>query len=206
MYQIKATDFELITDMPWWIKRQNNGYFQRCDNQEEALGIIIRGLPYAFSNTINEMPEAIGVVQANKVDGGELILNNQATTSIVFTTIAEKGDLDDVTITEHSDEFEGWVSNKAYAAGAIRRYGDKLYRCVQAHTSQDDWTPDTAVSLWTPIGNPNEEFPQWAQPVGAHDAYQLGDKVTHNDIKYISNVANNVWEPGVHGWDIYVEE
>ena len=135
MYKIKTKDFELITDRPQWVYRGKNGYFQHCDNQKDAIGIIIKGLPYAFSNTINQMPEAIEEVAINEIDGGELILNNQNTTSIVFTTIAEKGDLDDVTITEHGDEFEEWVSNKAYAAGAIRRYKDKLYRCVQAHTS-----------------------------------------------------------------------
>ena len=45
-----------------------------------------------------------------------------------------------------------------------------------------------------------EEWPEWVQPTGAHDAYNTGDKVTHNGVKYISDVDANVWEPGVYGW------
>ena len=76
-----------------------------------------------------------------------------------------------------------------------------LYTCIQVHTSQEDWTPDTASSLWRPCANPNEEYPQWSQPIGAHDAYMADDKVTHNEKHYISLLDNNVWEPEVYGWE-----
>ena len=84
--------------------------------------------------------------------------------------------------------------------GQIRRYKDVLYRCVQAHTSQADWTPDTAASLWSKTSDPAEEWPAWSQPVGAHDAYEKGAKVSHKDKHWTSDVAANVWEPGVYGW------
>lgn len=76
-----------------------------------------------------------------------------------------------------------------------------LYKCVQAHTSQADWTPDAAVSLWSKTSDPAEEWPEWSQPVGAHDAYALGAKVSHNGKHWTSTTANNVWEPGVYGWE-----
>ena len=63
-----------------------------------------------------------------------------------------------------------------------------------------DWTPDTAVSLWSVAADPAEEWPAWSQPVGAHDAYAAGDKVSHNGKHWTSSVDNNVWEPGVYGW------
>lgn len=47
---------------------------------------------------------------------------------------------------------------------------------------------------------PSEEYPEWVQPTGAHDAYAQGAKVSHNGKKWTSNVENNVWEPGVYGW------
>lgn len=125
----------------------------------------------------------------------------EVATSVTFVTLAENGTIDEVTATEHTDLFSPWVSGMAYAVGALRQYNDELYRCVQAHTSQDDWTPDVSASLWSKVGNPAEEYPAWSQPIGSHDAYASGDKVTHNDKKWVSTVDGNVWEPGVYGWE-----
>lgn len=87
-----------------------------------------------------------------------------------------------------------------YFAGERVTYNGAYYRCIQNHTSQADWTPDTAVSLWVLTSDPSEEYPEWKQPAGAHDAYNKGDKVSHNDKHWISDVDNNVWEPSVYGW------
>lgn len=57
-----------------------------------------------------------------------------------------------------------------------------------------------AASLWSVAADPAEEWPEWSQPVGAHDAYAAGDKVSHNDKKWKSTCDGNVWEPGVYGW------
>lgn len=122
------------------------------------------------------------------------------TTSIAFVTMAEKGDIDDTTAGEHPDVFAEWAYPVAYKTGNIRRYGEKLYRCLQDHNSQADWTPDTAVSLWVSISDPAEEWPVWSQPVGAHDAYAQGAKVSHKEHHWTSDVDANVWEPGVYGW------
>ena len=59
---------------------------------------------------------------------------------------------------------------------------------------------DTAPSLWVGISDPAEEWPKWGQPVGAHDSYNTGDKVSHDGKHWISNTDGNVWEPGVYGW------
>lgn len=71
---------------------------------------------------------------------------------------------------------------------------------MQAHTSQDDWTPDQTPALWVEIAKPGE-IPEWRQPAGAHDAYHIGDKVRHNGKVWICVADNNVYEPGVYGWD-----
>lgn len=97
--------------------------------------------------------------------------------------------------------FPQWDSNSyQYFAGEKVTYEMKYYRCIQDHTSQADWTPDTAVSLWVNISDPQEEWPEWKQPIGAQDAYNKGDKVSHNDKHWTSDVDANVWEPGVYGW------
>ena len=79
-------------------------------------------------------------------------------------------------------------------------YDSKLYRVVQAHTSQAGWEPDVVSALFTEVAKPGE-IPEWKQPTGAQDAYMTGDKVQHNDKVWVSVVDNNVWEPGIYGWD-----
>lgn len=125
--------------------------------------------------------------------------------SITFVALAESGGLDEVTASEHAELFAEWAYPIAYTVGQLRRHNGTLYKCVQAHTSQADWTPDTAASLWSVAVDPAEEWPAWSQPVGAHDAYAKGDKVSHNGKHWTSNVDNNVWEPGVYGWTEYTE-
>lgn len=98
--------------------------------------------------------------------------------------------------------FPAWSGDSiAYAKDDRVKYEDFLFKCLQAHTSQPDWTPIAAVSLWVRVDDPSEEWPEWRQPAGAHDAYEKGYKVSHNEKHWISNVDANVWEPGVYGWD-----
>ena len=99
--------------------------------------------------------------------------------------------------------FAPWQTDTDYAVDVRVRYADKLYRCVQAHRSQTDWTPDATPALWTEVAKPGE-IPVWRQPTGSQDAYGIGDKVhypTADDAVYVSTVDNNVWEPGVYGWE-----
>lgn len=97
--------------------------------------------------------------------------------------------------------FPAWQPEGNYAGGDRVRYGGALYRCLQSHAAQSDWTPDAAVSLWVEITDPTIEWPDWTQPEGAHDARPLGDKVTHKGKRWVSIVANNTWEPGAYGWE-----
>lgn len=102
--------------------------------------------------------------------------------------------------------FPGWVVGETFELdenGVLpvfkRKYNGKLYLVVQPHTSQANWTPDIVPALYREIF-PEEVIAPWVQPTGAHDAYQIGDKVTHNGFTWESTVANNVWEPSVFGW------
>lgn len=94
--------------------------------------------------------------------------------------------------------YKQWVSGETLAVGDRRAYKDILYEVIQAHTTQDDWTPDVTPALFKQVWV--EEYPEWVQPTGAHDAYAKDAKVTHNDKKWISDLDSNVWEPGVYGW------
>lgn len=91
-------------------------------------------------------------------------------------------------------------------ASIVRRNGF-LYRCLQSHTSQESWTPENSPSLWVLIDDPAIEWPEWKQPTGAHDAYSIGAKVSHNGKKWISQIEANTVEPGTDDryWKEYSE-
>ena len=106
--------------------------------------------------------------------------------------------LDDETALTGVELFPPWSVGKSYATGDRVQYEGTLYKCVQGHTSQADWTPPATPALWTAVSL--DEYPAWVQPTGAHDAYSKGDKVTHSGKRWASDVDNNTWEPGVYGW------
>ena len=96
--------------------------------------------------------------------------------------------------------FPMWQDGKAYAVGDRVRYNSTLYKCVQAHTAQADWTPDATPALWVAVSL--DEYPEWVQPTGAHDAYNTGDKVSYNGKHYISTIDANTYAPDVYGWEV----
>ena len=96
--------------------------------------------------------------------------------------------------------YPAWRSETEYHAGDRVLHGGVLYKVLQAHTSQADWTPDATQALWVVVSI--EEFPEWVQPTGAHDAYNIGDKVSYNGQRYICTTDANVYAPGVYGWDL----
>ena len=96
--------------------------------------------------------------------------------------------------------YPAWRSGMDYAVGIRVLYNGTLYKVLTVHTSQDDWTPDAAPSLFAKVLIPDETvIPEWEQP-DSTNPYSAGDKVTHNGKTWVSDIDNNVWEPGVYGW------
>ena len=108
--------------------------------------------------------------------------------------------VDDNTALRMVEFYPEWTTDTDYATGFKVQYGGKLYKCLQAHTAQADWTPDAAPSLWAKVLIPSPDvIPEWEQPESTNP-YMQGDKVTHNGKTWVSDVDNNVWAPGVYGW------
>lgn len=107
--------------------------------------------------------------------------------------------------------YRPWEVGKDYAVGDFLTYGvngvgdPQLYKVVQAHTSQADWTPDATPALYDAIGLDDEGYPVWSQPTGAHDAYNKGDVVNYNGTLYESLIDGNVYSPDAYpaGWAVY---
>lgn len=123
-----------------------------------------------------------------------IVLKNQTDQDTLYENVEYIANTSDIVL------YETWQSGKAYNVGDKCIYLGNLYSCIQAHTSQDDWTPALVPALWKREGEPGVEFPDWVQPTGAHDAYAKGDKVTHNSKHWESSIDANIWEPGVYGW------
>lgn len=110
--------------------------------------------------------------------------------------------LDDADALEAIQLFPVWKTDFTYNVDDKVRYDNILYRCLQAHTSQDAWTPTAAASLWAKVLIPDPEvIPDWEQP-DSTNAYQIGDKVRFEGKVYESLIANNIWSPAAYpaGW------
>lgn len=201
---IKTDGTELcLVDKARYIKRSSYGVFVEAE-RKDAIGVAVKGVVYNLLGHA-EIAGADTVLVSDASTADELTAQRDVA-AITFVSLAEKGDIDEMTATEHAELFEAWVTDKDYAVGKIVvRPNGNLYKCVQAHRSQAGWEPENTPALWNKIGDPTEEYPEWSQPLGAHDAYPLGAKVSHNGKKWTSDVANNVWEPGVYGWSEVVE-
>ena len=99
------------------------------------------------------------------------------------------------------DEFDG--NGVAYEVGKRVLYNDILYKVIQAHTSQADWTPVAAPSLFAKVINETIDgsIPEFEQP-GSTNPYMKGDKVIFNGKVYESLIDNNVYSPEAYpaGW------
>jgi hypothetical protein len=97
-----------------------------------------------------------------------------------------------------------WKEDVKYAADERVLYGETLYKVLQEHTSQADWTPDVAVSLFAKVLIPDEDvIPEWEQP-DSTNAYMIGDKVKYDNKYWISTIDYNVWKPGEYGWNEFI--
>lgn len=198
MYKIiKNRAVLAITEAPNYIKLAKNGCFILCP-EPEASGIVYADTVYHLLG--REAMEGVESVTLDEIDGGDELRKASDATGITFVTLAESGRIDDVTAGEHANFFAPWVFSVKYKTGQIRRYDDKLYRCLSDHESQEMWTPDESPSLWVSMTDPSEEWPVWSQPVGSTDAYAAGVKVSHKGKHWVSDTDDNVWEPGVYGW------
>ena len=121
--------------------------------------------------------------------------------------LAQNLNLPDTNAMEIADLYEEYIVGKTYPTGFIFKYGvnadgeTQLYSVLQEHISQEDWKPNESPSLYKAVGFTDEGVSVWTQPLGASDAYMMGDVVEHNGEIWVSTVDNNVWEPGVYGWN-----
>lgn len=95
-----------------------------------------------------------------------------------------------------------WEPGENYKTGKRLEYNGVIYKALQDHTSQEEWTPDKSPSLFAKVLIlDTNTIPEWEQP-DSTNPYMTGDKVTHNGGTWVSTCDNNIWEPGVYGWEL----
>lgn len=108
---------------------------------------------------------------------------------------------DDSVVLETPQLLPEWKADVSYTTGKKIQYGGVVWKVLQDHTSQEGWEPGIAPSLFAEVLIPDPDvIPEWKQP-DSTNPYMTGDKVTHNGGTWVSTIDNNVWEPGVYGWD-----
>lgn len=97
---------------------------------------------------------------------------------------------------ENTILFPVWSNNTNYKVNDRIRYENNLYRVLQEHTSQENWTPNAAVSLFARVLSETEDgsIPEWTQP-DSTNGYMIGDHVMYDGVEYESIIDNNVWSP-----------
>ena len=99
------------------------------------------------------------------------------------------------------DDFDG--NGVAYKVGKRIMFEGVLYKVIQAHTSQAEWTPIAAPSLFAKVINETIDgsIPEFEQP-DSTNPYMKGDKVIFNGKVYESLIDNNVYSPEAYpaGW------
>ncbi len=90
-----------------------------------------------------------------------------------------------------------------YVVGDIFKYEGKLYKVIQAHTSLENWLPNNLPALYLSL-MPENVIPEWVQPTGSHDAYNIGDMVIFETKVYECIIDGNTWSPKDYpqGWQL----
>lgn len=121
---------------------------------------------------------------------------------------------DESKILEVPSMFPKYKVGVAYKTKEIFSYGTnsvgdtQLYQVLQDHTSAEEWSPETATSLYKAIGIAENGIPNWVQPLGVSDAYMKGDECMFNGVHKRSTIDHNVWSPDeyLEGWEDVIEE
>lgn len=165
---------------------------------QEIQTDVFDGQPDEFIKGYRYVPQGETWVRSDGVEFHGVMVSPAKDYNRIMVDVAVSY-LDDEQAESVSSLYPFWGTDIDYSVGDRAQYDGLLYRCVQAHTSQSDWIPPSVPALW--VRTSTEEWPEWIQPQGAHDAYNAGDKVSHNGKHWISSVDANIWEPGVYGWN-----
>lgn len=152
---------------------------------------------YEHVDTLGRLP----TIEGDELDGVKVKLSESYHEDIVTEATKTTNPINITGTVAEVKSYLNWKANEVVTAGVIRFFGNNLYKCIQPHTTQADWTPDLTPALWKRYFEP-DDYQEWVQPTGAHDAYNTGDKAIFEGHLWESLIDANVWSPTVYpaGW------
>ena len=178
-----------------------NGYTAMPPGYEIIDGELIESVPPEGTPLNPSLEERLNSLKRENEQDSKI-------NTLVFRALAQTDVIKAADALDNAGMFPLWAESigQRAEAGSYWQHADKLFRvnAGQGHTIQADWPPDQAASLFSLAANPAEEWPEWIQPTGAHNAYKKGDKVTYKGKMYISKIEANVWAPDAYpaGWEV----
>lgn len=181
----------LIVD---FTQTQNHEDFCNTDSVEEAMKYF--GVYLNEYNVLKTNSDSERAVEALEIKPEEAKEFRSQINNLLTVLTDEEAEANKIL-------FPAWSVNTDYSVNQRIRYNNVLYRVLQNHTSQNDWTPDVAVSLFSLVINEteNNSIPEWVQP-DSTNPYMIGDHVIFNGVEYESLIDNNSWSPADYpaGW------
>ena len=101
-----------------------------------------------------------------------------------------------------------WASDTDYTEGYKVQHSGRLWRCLQAHTSQAGWEPENAASLWTEICESHAGTLEDPIPYNGNMALESGKYYSQNSKIYrcTRDTVNPVYNALSELVGLYVEE
>ena len=114
--------------------------------------------------------------------------------------------VDDKTALRMLEFYPEWAAGTAYTVGYKVRRGGKLWRCLQAHTSQTGWEPENAPALWTEICETHDGTLADPIPYSGNMALESGKYYIQDYTIYLCtrDTGNPVYNPLAELVGIYV--
>lgn len=173
--------------------------------KDESISDSLRNAIESLNTKQSEMEETQATLNTKQIEMEE----TQATFTQVQQSLHKVAKMvasevtDDAKALSIQEFYDDWEVGVKYEVGTYIRYEEVLYKVITAHTSQSDWTPTSASSLFAKvlIDPTGETINEWVQP-DSTNPYMTGDKVTFNGKTYESVIDNNVWSPSAYpaGW------
>jgi hypothetical protein len=184
--------------LPDQVTTSGQPHFEVTENEMDWLNTMA-DMPIEFP----DLPEVGETVYAKEVykHGENLIICRQTHERTIHNP-SDVPALWGIYRKDNPDEYLEWVPNEDVLIGTMRMDNGQLYRGIQAHFTLEGWNPSLTPALWQLHQEPQEGCPDWIQPFGAHDAYQVNDCVTFDGQEWLNTIPNNVWQPGVVGWEL----
>lgn len=166
---------------------------------------------YVNGKLVEMTPEEITFIKTESVKAQIAERQRPYTAEEVYNMIVKQTvnalEVDDNTALRMTEFYPEWAENVVYAVGYKVQRNGKLWRCVQAHTSQVTWEPENAASLWEVINETHDGSEDDPIPYDGNMRLELGKYYVQDYVIYrcIRDTGNPVYHALADLVGLYVQ-